>query len=209
LATLSAKDIGVSRGGNPGSTTSNFTPSYEQPDERIKTDFANAHRSTVAPGLAALLPPSLQVPAQQPFSDNEMLTFDWLREQLHKAQVALATLILCARPDYTQIQFITWYGLPMETWTRYTARLMHHDVDEVQVQKLMEMHEYFEMVSFLSRLAHTLPEILFPQLENRGDYTKGYDLLIAWRGVTSVCGPRYPSIPLAMAGKTAGWKSVQ
>jgi len=77
----------------PGLGTSNFIPSYEQPDERIKTDFANVHRSTVAPGLAALLPPSLQAPAQQPFSDNKMLTFDRFREQLHKAQVALATLI--------------------------------------------------------------------------------------------------------------------
>jgi len=35
-------------------------------------------------------------------------------------------------------------------------------VEEVQVQKLMEMQEYFEMISFLSRLAHTPPEILFP-----------------------------------------------
>jgi len=51
---------------------------------------------------------------------------------------------------------------------------MHHDVDDVQVQKLMKMQEYFKMVSFLSRLAHTPPKVLFPQLENHGDYTKGY-----------------------------------
>jgi len=81
---------------------------------------------------------------------------------------------------------MNWYGLPMETWTRYTAQLMHHDVDEAQVQKLMKMEEYFEMIVFLSCLAHTPPKVLFPQLVNRGDYTKAYDLLIAWRGVTSV-----------------------
>jgi len=93
---------------------------------------------------------------------------------------------------------MNWYGLPMETWTRYTTRLMHHNVDEDQVRKLMKMEEYFEMIVFLSRLAHTPPEVLFPQLENRGDYTKAYDLPIAWRGVTSVYGPRYPHIPPAM-----------
>jgi len=34
---------------------------------------------------------------------------------------------------------------------------MHHDVDEAQVQKLMKMEEYFEMIVFLSGLAHTPP----------------------------------------------------
>jgi len=164
----------------PGLGTSNYNPSFEWPAARIKTDFLNGHHSTVAPGLVALLPPSLQATAQQPILDSELLAFDRFQEQLHKMQVTLATLILCARPDYSQIQFMNWYGLPMETWTRYTARLIHHDVDEAQVQKLMKMEEYFEMIVFFSRLAHTPPVVLFPQLENRGDYTKAYDLPIAW-----------------------------
>jgi len=163
----------------PGLGTSNYIPSFEWPDARIKTDFLNGHHSTVAPGLVVLLPPNLQAAAQQPISDAKLLAFNRFREQLHKTQVLLATLILCAHPGYSQIQFMSWYGLPMETWTRYAAQLIHHDVDEAQVQKLMKMEEYFEMTVFLSRLAHTPPEVLFLQLENRGDYTKAYDLLIA------------------------------
>jgi len=193
----------------PGLGTANYNPSFDWPPARIKTDFLHSHHSAVAPGLAALLPPHLQATVQQPILDSELLAFDRFRDQLHKTQIALATLILCARPDYSQILFMNWYGLPMETWKRYTARLMHHDVDEDQVRKLMKMEEYFEMIVFLSRLAHTPPEVLFPQLENRGDYTKAYDLPIAWQGVTSVYGPRYPHIPLAMAGKIAGWKAVR
>jgi len=189
--------------------TANYNPSFDWPPTRIKTDFLHGHHSAVAPGLPTLLPPSLQTTAQQAISDSKLLAFDRFRDQLHKTQIALATLILCARPNYSQIQFMNWYGLPMETWTRYTARLIHHDVDEDQVRKLMKMEEYFEVIVFLSRLAHTPPEVLFPQLENRGDYTKAYDHPIAWRGVTSVCGPRYSHIPPAMAGKIAGWKAVR
>jgi len=106
----------------PGLGTSNYNPSFEWPDARIKTDFLNGHHSTVAPGLVALLLPNLQATAQQPISDSELLAFNRFREQLHKTQVLLATLIMCARPDYSQIQFMNWYGLPMETWTRYTTR---------------------------------------------------------------------------------------
>ena len=177
----------------PGLGTSNYNPSFECPDARIKTDFLNGHHCTVAPGLVALLPPNLQASAQQPISDAELLAFDQLREQLHKTQVTLATLILCARPNYSQIEFMNWYGLPMQTWIRYTAQLMHHNVDEAQVQKLIKMEEYFDMIVFLSRLAHTPPEVLFPQLENRGAYTKAYDLSIAWPGVTSVWSSVLPN----------------
>jgi len=81
----------------------------------------------------------------------------------------------------------------MQTWIRYTAQLMHHNVDEAQVQKLIKMEEYFDMIVFLSRLAHTPPEVLFPQLENRGAYTKAYDLSIAWPGVTSVWSSVLPN----------------
>jgi len=143
----------------PGLGASNCNPSFEWPEGRIKTDFLNGHHGTVAPGLAALLPPNLQTSAQQPISDDELLAFDRFRDQLHKTQVASATLILCARPDCSQIQFMNWCGLPVETWTRCTARLMHHDVDEGQIQKLMKMEERFEMIVFLSRLAHTPPEV--------------------------------------------------
>jgi len=60
----------------PGLGTTNYNPSFDWPPTHIKTDFLRGHHSAVAPGLAALLPPSLQATAQQPISDSELLAFD-------------------------------------------------------------------------------------------------------------------------------------
>jgi len=82
----------------PGLGTANYNPSFDWPPARIKTDFLHSHHSAVAPGLAALLLPNLKATAQQPISDSELLAFDRFRDQLHKTQIALATLFCVPAP---------------------------------------------------------------------------------------------------------------
>jgi hypothetical protein len=100
------------------------------------------------------------------------------------------------------------YGLPQETWVRYLSRLTYHDIDEDMVRKVASMEDYFDMLVFFLRMAHTPPERLFP-IKNRGDYTKATRISVAWSAMVMVQGSLYEAIPSNLAGKIAGWEEVR
>ena len=71
------------------------------------------------------------------------------------------------------------------------------------------MYDFVNMLVFLVRLSYTPPEILFPWIENRGDYTKATMVSNAHHIVKLCFGGNYADIPLEMAGKVPGWRAIR
>ena len=180
--------------------------SFEMGDDlvdRVATDLNQDYRRTTAPGLLALVPVMDHPEATRPYSKVEVTPTCYgchLESRLKAAQRTLATIIMGASPDPNQATFMQHFGLPLTTWSRSIATLLDHHIHKGRLLQLVSIEAFNSLIILLLRLSHTAPEVLFPYLRNRGDYTKATMVSIAWWVAILNLGRNYPPLTAADAG---------